>query len=124
MSMSTGRGDTRASRTGHGQRPRATDAEVASADFQVADARAHVERWTRHVEDELRRGSPATHSREILASCQEILRQMIVRRDAVVVEFMKRKPETGREKPGRGAFVDSRGSAEAKDPAKARPTPA
>src|SRR6185436_2278634 len=67
MSMSTGRGDTRASRTGHGQRPRATDAELASADFKVADARAHVERWTRHVEDELRRGSPAMHSREILA---------------------------------------------------------
>jgi hypothetical protein len=92
--MSTGRKDTRASPTGHGHQSRSTDSEVASADFQVADARAHVERWTRHVEDEMRRGSAATHSREILASFQEILREMITRRDAVVVEFMKGKPKT------------------------------
>ena len=92
--MSTGQGDTRASPTGHGQRSGSTDAELASADFQVAHSQARVERWTRHVEDEMRRGSPATHSREILASFQGILRAMIARRDAVVVEFMKGKPRT------------------------------
>ena len=53
-----------------------------------------MERWTRQVEDDMGRGRPATHSRELLASCQEILREMIGHRDAVVVEFMKGKPET------------------------------
>ena len=45
------------------------------------------------------RGRPAMHSRELLASCQEILREMIGHRDAVVVEFMRRKP--GSESGGR-----------------------
>ena len=40
------------------------------------------------------RGRLATHSRELLASCQEILREMIGHRDAVVVGFMKGKQET------------------------------
>jgi len=62
------------------------DTELASADFQVADARARLERWTGQVEDNLRRGSPA-YSRELLASCEEILREMIARRDAAAVKF-------------------------------------
>ena len=90
--MPTGQRVTRASPTRNGQRPGSTDAEVALADLRVADARTRVERWTRQVENEMRRGSPATHSREILAAFQEILAEMIARRGAVVVEFMEGKP--------------------------------
>ena len=89
--MSTGQSDTRASPSWNGQRT-GSDAEIAAADFRVAEARARVERWTRQVENELRRGSPATHSREVLAAFQEILGEMIARREAVVAEFMKRAP--------------------------------
>ena len=72
----------------------ARETEFALADFQVAEARTRVERWTRQVEIEMRHGGPAAHSRDILAAFQEILGEMIAPREAVVAAFIKRKPGT------------------------------
>ena len=91
-SMSAAEGRRRALPAGQGQRSSST--ELDRVDLQVTDARARVERWTRQVEDDMGRGRLATYSRELLASCQEILREMIGHRDAVVVGFMKGKQET------------------------------
>ena len=74
------------------ERP-APPAELVRADARIVEARARVQQLERQVEDEMRRGGPATHARQTLALCQEILREAIVHRDAVFVAFMKRKPK-------------------------------
>jgi len=76
------------SQPGSARRP--TALELDRAEQQVADGRARVERLAKQIDDDMRRGAPTTHSRDLLLTCQEILRQMTVHRDAVFAEYMKR----------------------------------
>jgi len=83
---------TRALSFGHGRR--ASPTWLNWAKVQVADARARVELLAKRVEDDTRRGRPATKSRALLATFQQILHETIVRRDAVCVELTNGKPGT------------------------------
>ena len=85
---------TRAFSFGHGREASPTLLNWARA--QVADARARVELLARRVEDDTRRGNPATKLRALLATFQQILRETIVRRDAVSGALNSGKPRTER----------------------------
>ena len=82
---------TRAAGSGH---RRAASPELDWADLQVTVARERVERLTKQIDDDMRRGNPTAESRALLTTCQQILREMVVHRDALFVEFMKGRPTT------------------------------
>ena len=88
--MSTLERILRASSSGNAARP--GPAELDRAERQVAEARGRVERLAKLLEADAQRGNATPRSRELLASRQRILREMIVHRDAVYVEFMKGRP--------------------------------
>ena len=67
--------------------------ELDQAERQVAEARRRVEGQGKLVEAEMRRGNPTLAARELLASCQAMLRELMVKRDAIFGAFMKTKPE-------------------------------
>ena len=83
---------TRASTSGIGRR--ASSTELDWADLQVAVARDRVEHLTMVIEDAMRRGNPTAQSRALLRTFQQILREMVVHRDAIFIEFMKARPKT------------------------------
>ena len=79
------------SQRGSARRP--TPAELDRADLQVAAARERADRFAKQVDDDMRRGNPTTHSRQLLKTFQQILREMVAHRDAVFAEYMKGRPE-------------------------------
>ena len=81
---------TRALSFGHGRVASPTWLNWAEA--QVAEARTRVALLAKRVEDDTRRGSPTTKSRALFATFQQILRERIIRRDAVSVELTNGKP--------------------------------
>jgi len=93
--MSTLERILRASSSGSPVRP--GPAELDRADHQVAEARGRVEQLAKRLEDDAQRGNATPRSRELLASRQRILREMLVRRDALYVEFMKGRRPTQRD---------------------------
>ena len=76
---------------------RRTSPELDWADLQVAVARERVEKLTKQIDDDMRRGNPTAQSRALLTTCQQILREMVIHRDALFVEYMKGQPTTERD---------------------------
>ena len=80
-------------------RRRATSPELDRAEIHVAAARERVEQLTKLIADDMRRGRPTPESRALLRTCQQILREMVIHRDALFVAFMKGLPTTEHDAP-------------------------
>ena len=68
--------------------------ELDAADRRLAAARERVDRLSAAIEQDMRLGSSNPEARELLAVCQQILREMHVHRDAVLAEFLKSGPKS------------------------------
>jgi len=64
--------------------------ELDLADKRVAQARQRVEQMSKVVEDEMRHGDPAGERRELLATCQRVLRDAVAFRELVHARWRDR----------------------------------
>ena len=97
---------TSVSRRASGRRTLWVSPELDAADRRIADARERVARLSAAVEHDMRQGSPHPAARELLVACQQILREMVVHREAIVAEALK-SPRSERARTDRTATPQS-----------------
>ena len=68
--------------------------ELDAADRRLAEARERVDRLSAAIAQDMRLGSAKPEARELLAAYQQILREMVVHRDAALAEFRKTSPRS------------------------------